>query len=703
MTPLAPLYLLGALAIAGPILFHLWRRTPRGRREFSTLMFLSPSPPRVTSRSRIEHWLLLLLRGAVLGLLALTFARPLWRTAVSQPEAAQDQELVAILVDTSASLRRDQAWTDLVTKLISYLSSLPPTATVGLFQFNDRWSEVAGFRELKLEDSTARRQIVKDRLTNLKPTWGGTNLGNALAETAAALQEIQAERSLPARLRIVLASDFQSGARLDALHGFEWPVDCRVEPLFARVDSPSNAGLQLVERNPELADDALRVRVSNSADSRKDRFQLKWSSDQSEVLSVYVPPGQSRVVVPPRRPVADQATSLKLTGDDHDFDNTIHIAPPSDETKSVVYCGSGKEDDPQGLRFYLEGVFAASPRYTIAMQRWQEALPTLKSNRPALVVLVEPESGAGDFVRSYLASGGTVLIAAPSVSAGMDALNQCGLAGISLTEAAVTRDVMLGDIDFKHQLFAPFAESQFSDFTGIRYWKHRTLSGLTSSNGSPKEGSATDGRVLARFDDGDPAFIEFPMPRGRVWVMTAGWHPADSQLARSSKFPPLAFRMLEQASGAEPRASCVDVAAEISWPGTTSTLEARGNVRRPDGRELTDQSTQNPFTGTDTPGLYTLEVDGQAEVVAVNLVPDESRTQPLPIEQLESLGVKFGAVETPEDIQRSHDRQRQLQIEELEQNQKLWRWGILLVVVLLIAETWIAGRRGTPPSNEPAE
>src|SRR5664279_338560 len=109
MTPLAPLYLLAAIAVAGPILFHLWRRTPRGRREFSTLMFLSPSPPRVTSRSRVEHWLLLLIRGAVLCLLALAFARPLWRTAVSGPEQKPDEELVAVLVDTSASLRRDGA------------------------------------------------------------------------------------------------------------------------------------------------------------------------------------------------------------------------------------------------------------------------------------------------------------------------------------------------------------------------------------------------------------------------------------------------------------------------------------------------------------------------------------------------------------------------------------------------------------------
>ena len=53
-------------------------------------------------------------------------------------------------------------------------------------------------------------------------------------------------------------------------------------------------------------------------------------------------------------------------------------------------------------------------------------------------------------------------------------MKQCGLSDVSMTEAAVKRDAMLGDIDFEHPLFAPFAESQFSDFTGIRYWKHRS-------------------------------------------------------------------------------------------------------------------------------------------------------------------------------------------------------------------------------------
>ena len=83
MSFLTPFFLLGALAIAGPIVFHLIRRTPRGEVPFSSLMFLTPTPPRLTRRSRLDNVLLLLLRAAALGLLALAFARPFLRQAAS--------------------------------------------------------------------------------------------------------------------------------------------------------------------------------------------------------------------------------------------------------------------------------------------------------------------------------------------------------------------------------------------------------------------------------------------------------------------------------------------------------------------------------------------------------------------------------------------------------------------------------------------
>src|SRR4026208_1320405 len=107
---LAPLFLVGAAAIALPIIFHLIRKTTKEKTVFSSLMFLSPPPPKVTRRSRLDNILLLLLRCGVLGLLALGFARPyLVRPTNGSPATGAGKKMV-ILIDTSASVRRDNLW-----------------------------------------------------------------------------------------------------------------------------------------------------------------------------------------------------------------------------------------------------------------------------------------------------------------------------------------------------------------------------------------------------------------------------------------------------------------------------------------------------------------------------------------------------------------------------------------------------------------
>src|SRR5215210_5454890 len=111
MSFLAPLFFLGALAVVGPIIFHLIRRTTREVTPFSTLMFLQPTPPRVTRRSRLENLWLLLLRCLAVALLALGFARPFVKTELpGAAQAAGAGKRIVILVDTSASMRREKLW-----------------------------------------------------------------------------------------------------------------------------------------------------------------------------------------------------------------------------------------------------------------------------------------------------------------------------------------------------------------------------------------------------------------------------------------------------------------------------------------------------------------------------------------------------------------------------------------------------------------
>ena len=75
------------------------------RVRFSTLMFLKESPPRLTKRSHLENILLLLMRCAVICLLAISFARPYIQRASVEPPKPNSGRRFVILLDTSASLR----------------------------------------------------------------------------------------------------------------------------------------------------------------------------------------------------------------------------------------------------------------------------------------------------------------------------------------------------------------------------------------------------------------------------------------------------------------------------------------------------------------------------------------------------------------------------------------------------------------------
>ena len=136
MSFLAPLFLVGALVVAAPIIFHLIRRTSREKTPFSSLMFLRPTPPRVTRSSKLENIFLLLLRCLVLCLLALGFARPFIQKPVAADNASGQGQRIVVLLDASASMRRDNLWADARAKAEEVLKRTTPIDSVAVFLFD---------------------------------------------------------------------------------------------------------------------------------------------------------------------------------------------------------------------------------------------------------------------------------------------------------------------------------------------------------------------------------------------------------------------------------------------------------------------------------------------------------------------------------------------------------------------------------------
>jgi hypothetical protein len=720
MSFLTPLYLLGALAVGLPILFHLIRRTPRGRQVFSSLMFLEPSPPRVTRRSRIEDWLLLCLRALAICLLAAAFARPFLR----QPAAAgiddSQGRWMAVLLDTSASMRREGLWDEAAQQLSELLDSAAPGDRIAVYTFDAAPQLRFGWDAWTRLDPGERAAAAQSAVREIQPGWLETNLGAALILAADSLEDAAGQEVAPAIREIVVISDFQSGSRLEALQGYTWPDDVSVRVTRVGSEAPAtNAAVHAVAAGEGDDDSVLRVRVTNAANSERETFRVEWVDEfatpgaepedtvgvaaapsTNAGLDVYVAPGQSRVVRAPERPGDAAASRLVLHGDDHVFDNTCYVAGGSARDVTIVVLSSDDPVDPAGQRFYVEPMFPGTRDRTVHVVDWEfesSALPLSEHGIQLVLLLEAPRPDQIAALREYIHGGGLVWYV---LRAADDAATLAAMAGVpelTAAEAEVSDYAMLSDMDFSHPVFAPFADPRFSDFTSLRFWRHRRVDA----------GQLPDAQVLARFDDGDPALGELELGEGSLIFLTSSWARSDSQLALWSKFVPLANALLEYGGGLFGEGGQYVVGDTIVVGELTSRAGEYTRLRRPDG-SVEALPPNAPGLGALTePGLYALlTADDDADRTlrfAVNLPPAESRTDPLTTDALEAADVRLTGNSSAAVEQANADRERQLQNRELEQQQKLWRWLLIAAVAVLIVETLLAGRLTGLRRSQPLE
>lgn len=683
MSFLTPLYLLGALTIAAPIVFHLIRRTTRGEVPFSSLIFLSPSPPRLTRRSRLDHWLLLLLRASALLLLTVAFARPFLRQSAGMALGDAPRQRTAVLIDTSASMRRGDLWAQAQARATEVIEACRPDDELAVLAFDVHSNTVLGFAEWRALAPAARPAAATTRVERLAPGWGGTNLGQALVDAVGAIENVgdAASKSSTLRRRIVLISDLQQGSRLDALGNFEWPADVELE-LQAVAREGSNAGLHWLTGTIEDESDAedaskVRVRVSNAATSQRESFELAWTD--ASPIPAYVPPGESRVVRVPRPAGSASRRSLRLQGDTEDFDNVVYLASESKGSATVLYLGRDAPDDPAGQFYYLKRAFEELPLRSVKVESRSPANsltvePSLEV--PLIVLAAETSEQNVAFLRRFAQDGGTVLMVVTTAGKAPTLARLLDAKALDVEDATARVDALLSEIAFDHPLFAPFAAPQYNDFTKIRFWKHRRI---------PAD-QLRGVRVLARFEKGDPAVIERVHGKGRMVLFTSGWSPADSQLARSSKFVPLMSALLDGPKAGSDFSLNRLVGERVALP------EAAVSIRRPDGSTTKLAPGTSTFEATDVPGIYAVQTARGAVEFAVNLDPSESKTAPLPVETLEQYGCR--PVMTEARIESQREVMRQMQNAELEGRQKLWRPLILTVLSVLIVETWLAAWRG---------
>lgn len=701
---LTPLFAAVGLAAASiPIVLHMLRRAPTQDMSFSLVRFLKPSQPKLTKRSSIEHWPLMLLRILALVLIGLAFARPFLREVVPLDSADDVVQSVVILIDKSASMRRDGIYEKVQEAVRETIGDLGDQDLLAVSTYSHSTQQILSQEKWATSIGGERAALIEGVLETYEPDWMATNTGSAMRIAAEELAAESKDRKNVNQRRLVLITDFQRGSNLDDLKGGDWPANVEVELIAVEPTTKGNAGVTFVK---DRRTDRTRVRLFSAGDSVQQEFLLQPFDSSSEhvgePIRVSVAPGQRRTVILPSADVKAGKTvvGVDLLNDEHRFDNVIDLPEVENPLVKVAHIGPAKFNDPESMRYYLQRVLAGNVERDVKLVDLvpeDGLLLPIPSDVQLVVATDAIPAELMDSVTAFLERSGTLLMAGPTPEA-VKSLGKFLPVNFKVTEADVEDYAMFSSIDFDHPMFSAFSDARFADFSSIRFWHHRNLQ---FSEEDRKDGDWT---IIAKFDTGLPAIAEIrAADKGRIVVLASGWQPADSQLALSTRFPPLLTRVLSLASPAQ-KDQIVQTVGDVIRPGElvsspewSVVLPGGGTTSADDveSSEGIDIDFMKASLMLETPGRYlvtgkTDEGEDNSVTLIAGVAVSESRTEMLPIGQLQVLGIGVESeLESDSGATSSDDEATvgQLSASDLEEKQKWWRWLLLAGLGCLVLES----------------
>ena len=669
MSFLAPLFLLGAALIAGPLIFHLIRRATRHRVRFSATQFLRASRPRLQKRSSLQHPFLLFLRCLIIALLAFGFARPFFKQELPVPALEGKLRQTVVLLDESASMRQTEVWERAQTRLLELLKGHSSDDQLSLLAVSNTVSHLLS-HELWEKTPVPRRLILAQNiLREREPGWGPTYLDLGMEAALVELDQMAEISGKTAEKSIVVVSDFGGGARLSGLAGHDWPVGCVVRLESVGGMEPGNVGVQwLGWLKTANAGISARLQLIGSGEGQPvtlQAFDAENELPMGEEQSLYLPSGSKRVALYPFAEAPSGPVKLTIGGDTHPFDDQFWIAPKRVRQATIHYIGSVAADDPGQSRYYLERATAGWEDPILKVEDGSELL----NPKPGDLIFIEgnPLPRQRSALKAFLSEGGIGLCLLADFNQLPFIQDLIGETDWKLN-LTPRNYALLGKIDFQHELFNIFADPRYSNFSNIRFWN-------TPSIQVPENSRA---RVLAHFDDETAALAEVSVGEGRLYLWSGEWTPQASQWVLSSKFVPWLQRLMEQALGGPKRPSMIQVGeANRLNRGKTVTWQRLGSG--------TPESSP-----PQRPGIYRMNEGDSSHWVAVNMPRRKAFWNPCPRLPGKTWGrrsIRGNPWHPSNPRRRLSDSARRA---ELESQQKVWRWFLLIAALTLAAESLVA-------------
>ncbi len=638
--------LFGLLAMSIPIIIHLLHRQRTQPIQWGAMQFLLESPLQLKRRKKVDHWLLMLLRIAVVGILALLLARPLLIDGKYNPLSSNIATDIAVVVDRSVSTGRTNGKSSVFDQGINVVDEVAKnmrpndTLTVVLAEHRPNTS---------MTPLPVRRGGVPEiqkKLHELKP--GLTDA--SIPDSVQAAREQIARGPNTQKMVLVVSDDQRNGWKIENNSAWRAALGERIKgddrnvkmysvPITPDTSKATDIAIGDLAIQPSLVGvkqrASITATVNNTGGEDFGAFNVRLTvggkliesrpiaglkAGTSQTLRfehVFNDAGSSYVTL--------EADAKDALAADNKVDGSAYVF---DKVKVLVIDGQLTD----------AGEFKSSRYLTSAMQPVPD--PTMDTIETAQVGVLRPKvvsvaAADGEKLDDYAV---TVVNDAPSMSSEMltKLFNYARTGhGVWFILGARTDQALLGKQLAMAGLFTVDLKEQknVKDPPGvdIKVPTNPTVALLTAAERNSLTGAITkqwwsitpkdgDGQTILANTSGDPLVVERPIGAGggRVVVWATSVDGAWNNWPVMPNFVPLVNETIYHLASGTTQAfqhQHLEAGMPIEWSGPATPTVKVAKITRPDGKVVERKAALNngrqriTFHDTGDPGLYAVRFD----------------------------------------------------------------------------------------------
>ena len=691
MSFLNPLFILGGLTVAVPVLLHLMKREHARKVEFPTLMFLRRISKKTIRYQKLRHLLLLLLRVLALLVIVLAFMRP-YRETLPAAAAGGISSAHIILLDNSMSMGFRDRWGKARNAAAAILRKMRPGDKCALLEFSD--------------NVTARTQLSTDPSDAIAQVESGIELGDRTTRYGQALnaaEKLALDAGTGKRI-IYLISDFQKNGYDAEEQDFHLGEGIELQTIDVGSDDFSNLAIRdvtVAEAEPGASGGfTLKTSIANfgNQDRRNVAVGLYVDERKTAEKRIDTVQGQAQALEFQLPGLIAGAHRITLEMDDPYLtrDNRFYLTLDARGKTPVLAVENHEAHGRRSPGFFLARALNVD---TFSPYR----LSVVSAQNVAFsggLLIWNDAPGGGDAVqrklRDFVAAGGGLAVALGDAAQPADFNRNFGswlpvqitgiaAAGRTGRNRAMEEYRLMTDIRMDHPIFQPFSKPHSGTFSNTRFFSHAKI--------SPGPGVV----VVARFDNGDPAIMTIDYEKGRVVIFASSADDTANDLPLKAVYAPFWQQILRYLERFSEQRHWLEAGAIINSRkllAETTLRQVKGNpdpgeaivILDPQKKRLEGMPNSYDIVLERT-GFYEIRAMNGSAAVAVNTAPRESDLTHGNAEEMAA-----GWMSSKPAVYAQEERPT---AEEQDQRRHFWTYLLIGAAFFLVAESLLSNLRFT--------